>query len=281
MINLTKKHLIEKDHYNKIVHDKWNDKDLFVDPITPPFGEYSGDLLDGGKKYLGDISDKTVLDLACGNGEISVWLAKNGADVYGVDISDECIKVCQKRSEVNGVSNRTHFFVAPSESTGFADNFFDAIYINVALHHFEIDQALKEFLRILKPGGMLVAVEPLAFSKIIQKIRESKLVTKFYPVFKETPTERILLQDDLDLIKKYFGNIQYRPFRIFNPFIFKISPLFNFLSDCFYRKEKNIEMRKRKFNRSMQRLDENILTAIPFAKYLSRYVVFKSVKADK
>jgi len=276
-MELTKRQKIEQEYYNNIVHKTWDGKDLFVEKETPPFGKFSGDLFDGAKKYLENIENKKILEVACGNGELSVWFAKNKAKIYGIDLSNESIEVCKKRSEFNETQNLTTFSVSPAEKTNFQDKFFDIIYINVSLHHFEIEKALKEFKRILKSGGTLIAVEPLAFSNVIQKVRESKIFTKFYPIRKETPTERILLKKDLETVRNIFGNIKYKPYRIISPFIFKIKPLFNFLSNTIYKKEKEKNKRQQKFNRSVQKFDEFILK-IPLMKTFSRYVIFKTIK---
>jgi len=273
---LTERQLVEKKCYNSIVHDKWDNKFLIVEQIEPPFNYYSGDLFGCAKNYIGDFKNKIMLEIGCGNGETSVWFAKNGAEVYGLDISDESIIIAERRSRENETTDKTHFLVSPAEKTKFPDNFFDIVFINVSLHHLEVEQALNEFKRVLKPNGIFVAIEPFVFSKMIQKIRISKLVTSFYPVRQETPTERILFSDDLDLVKHIFSEVEYRLYRIFGPFIFKVKPLFFFLANVFYKKENDAEKRRRKMNRTFQKMDEIILKLFPFMKFLSRYIVFKA-----
>ena len=192
--SLTERQSVEKNYYNSLVHDKWDNKSLLVEQTEPPFNYYSGDLFGGAKDYLGSFENKIMLEVGCGNGETSVWFAKNGADVYGLDISDESIVIAEQRSRENGTTDKTHFLVSLAEETEFPDNFFDIIFINVSLHHLEVERALSEFKRVLKPGGIFVAIEPFVFSKTIQRIRTSRLVTSLYPVRQETPTERILFQ---------------------------------------------------------------------------------------
>ena len=277
-MDYNKRQQIERDCFNQIVHEKWDGKTLFVDKEKPPFANYSGDLLDGAKKILKKVAGKKILEIGCGNGELSVWLAKNDADVYGVDISDESIKIAEKRSDENNTNDRTHFYACPAEHVPFEKDFFDVVFINVSLHHLEIDIALKEFKRVLKSGGIIVAIEPLAFSKTIQNFRTSKFVTKLYPIRQETPTERILLIDDLKLIETVFCNTAFIPYRMFSPFVYKIKPLFFFLARCFFSKEKNFETQKEKMNRSLQKIDENLLRVFPFLKVLSRYVVIYAIK---
>lgn len=277
-MQITGKQQIERECFNAIVHDKWDNKSLFVDKEKPPFANYSGDLLDGAKQYLKDVADKKILEIGCGNGELSVWFAKNGSEVYGVDISDESIHIAQRRSLENSTQDRTHFFTCPAEHLPFNDDFFDVIFINVSLHHLEVEAALMEFERVLKRGGTFVAIEPLAFSKTIQNFRTSNFFTSLYPIRQETPTERILLMSDLQLIGSMFSNVTYTPYRIFSPFVYKIKPLFFFLARRFFHKERDFEIQKQKMNRSLQIFDERLLKRFPFLKFLSRYVVISATK---
>ncbi len=277
-MDFTNKQKIERDCFNSLVHEKWDGKALFINKDKPPFANYSSDLLDGAKKYLKNVAGKKILEIGCGNGELSVWFAKNGAEVYGVDISDESIKIAERRSAENNTQNNTHFYACPAEQTSFEDNFFDIVFINVSLHHLEIDIALKEFKRVLKIRGIFVAIEPLAFSTMIQNFRTSKFFIKLYPIRQETSTERILMINDLKLISTFFTNTEYRPYRIFSPFVYKVKPLFLFLADHYYKKERDLETRKEKMNKTLQNFDEKLLKYLPFLKFLSRYVVIFGVK---
>lgn len=273
-----KKQEIERECFNILVRKKWDNKSLLVDKDKPPFANYSGDLLDGAKKFLKNFSGKKILEIGCGNGELSVWLVKNGAIVSGLDISDESIKIAKKRIEENNIPNHINFYACSAEKTPFENDYFDIVFINVSLHHLDVEKALLEFKRILKLNGSLIAIEPLAFSKIIQNFRTSKLFSKLYPIRQETPTERILLVDDLKLIESLYADVTFIPYRLFSPFIYKIKPLFNILSKIFFRQDKDFEIQKQKMNRYLQKVDENLLQTFPFLKILSRYVVICATK---
>ena len=248
----TERQKVERETFNSLVHEKWDAKDLFVSKEKPPFADYSGDLWDGASKLFGDLQNKKVLEIGCGSGEVSVWFAKNGAQVSGADVSDESIKIAEHRSAENFTDNQIKFYACPAEHLPFADKFFDLIFVNVSLHHMELESALKEFSRVLKPGGSFIAIEPMAFSETIQRMRASELFTLLYPIRQETTTERILTENDLELISLYIGAMNYEPYRIFSPFVYKIKPLFNFLATIFFSGEKDFETRKQKMNRSLQ-----------------------------
>ena len=273
----TPRQQIERECFNALVHEKWDGKSLFVAPDHPPFADYSGDLLDGAKQFLFPVSGRRILEIGCGNGELSVWLAKNGATVYGVDISDESITIANRRTAENHVADQAHFYACPAEHVPFENAFFDIVFINVSLHHLEIDLALKEFQRVLKPDGLLIAIEPLAFSSLIQNFRASKLFTAFYPIRQETPTERILSLDDLKLIRSLYSDTVIVPYRVFSPFIYKIKPLFAFLARRCFSREHDFEIQKRKLNRALQKFDKNLLKIFPPLKFLARYAIIRAV----
>lgn len=272
---LTNKQRTEREYYNSIVHNKWDGKSLKIDAAQPPFANYSGDLWDAARRYFGDVAGKKILEIGCGNGELAVWFALNGAQVSGVDISDESITVCQRRSAENGTTDRTHFWAGPGEKIPFPDQTFDLVFIAVSLHHLIVEDALKEIRRVLKPSGWFVAMEPFVFSRTVQRVRNSRLVQKLYPERRETPTERILYASDLQTMQQDFTDLEYRPYRIISPFVFKFKPLFNFLANTFYRFEPDPERRRQRSNRANQRFDERLLSALPFLRSFSRYIVWR------
>ena len=272
----TQRQEIERAVFNRLVHSKWDQRSLMVDKERPPFADYSGDLFDGAQRFMGRLNGMNILELGCGSGDLAVWFALQGAQVTGIDVSDESIRVAKKRAEENGVASWTNFLACPAEAIPMPDAAFDTIFINVSLHHLELEQALAECRRLLKPQGRFIAVEPFSFSKMIQKIRTSRFVTKWYPIRQETPTERILTVEDLDRIKTVFSGVQITPFRILSPFIFKAKPVFHAFSKLFPGKD--WETKKQNCNRFFQRVDEFLLSHLPFLKYFSRYIVIACVK---
>ena len=53
-------------------------------------------------RLLGDLRDKTILDVGCGEGEDGMILAKLGARVTGLDVSPAAIELARQRAQVNG-----------------------------------------------------------------------------------------------------------------------------------------------------------------------------------
>ncbi len=95
-----------------------------------------------------------VLELACGTGMISQRIVGNVRSLEATDFSSEMIAQAKKRN----TSARLHFSVQDATHLPYADQSFDAVVIANALHVMpEPEKALDEILRVLKPGGLLLA----------------------------------------------------------------------------------------------------------------------------
>lgn len=105
-----------------------------------------------------------VVDIGCGKGRNSVYLAKQGFEVYGLDYIQEAICVTQKLADKNEVAHKIHLYKATiDEPWSFSDNFFDIAldcFSSIDIESKEGREKYKqEMFRTLKPGGyVLVAV---------------------------------------------------------------------------------------------------------------------------
>lgn len=110
-----------------------------------------------------------VLDYGCGRGYAGVRLAAAGARrVIGFDISEAEVDEAKQLAAAEGVTDKCTFLVADAHHTPFEDNQFDLVVGDGILHHLEVDKALKEIRRILKPGCAAYFVEPLAHNPILR-----------------------------------------------------------------------------------------------------------------
>ena len=107
--------------------------------------------------YERNTRNKVVLDYCCGNGEDGILIAKNWArEVIGVDISDVSVENATRHAERAGAGDRVTYLVRDAEQTGFEANRFDVITEYGSLHHLDLDTALSEMVRILKPDGKAI-----------------------------------------------------------------------------------------------------------------------------
>lgn len=100
-----------------------------------------------------------VLDLGCGVGKHCVYLAKDGFDVVGVDVSKSALKIAQ---ELTGRERLVHVPLARATMTNlpFNDSCFDAVIALSVIHHAlerDIAKAVDEIHRILKKNGVFLA----------------------------------------------------------------------------------------------------------------------------
>ncbi len=95
------------------------------------------------------------LDVGCGRGDgAGTWLAQNTASYLGVDVSDTALQAARTKG-----LNVQH--IADASELPFADGTFDlAVCIEVLVHLLEPHLAAKEILRVLRPGGRLIATVP-------------------------------------------------------------------------------------------------------------------------
>ena len=97
---------------------------------------------------------ESVLDVACGTGDMAISLAERGCTVTGVDLSEEMLAIAKRKVE-NG-----KWKVGNAEALPFADGEFDAVTCAFGVRNFvHLEQGLSEMLRVLKPGGKMVILE--------------------------------------------------------------------------------------------------------------------------
>ncbi len=101
-----------------------------------------------------DIKIKSkILDLGCGRGDFLNGFINCGLKGYGVDISPEAIKIC----------DRAQIKVADLEKNKipFPDNFFDVVFSKSFIEHsYHPENPLKDAYRVLKPNGIIITMCP-------------------------------------------------------------------------------------------------------------------------
>tara|TARA_B100000519_G_C14238414_1_gene435989 strand:- start:820 stop:1695 length:876 start_codon:yes stop_codon:yes gene_type:complete len=151
-----------------------------------------------------------VLDFACGNGENGIFSAQSGGHCIGIDISPEGVENANKNAQDLGVGDKCRFEVMDGENMTFSDNTFDLSVEYGALHHVDLEKAMSELSRVMKPGGEMICVEALRHNPIIHWYRKRTPHLRT-----EWEVEHILSVDDLDIVKKYFSVEVVKFFHLF------------------------------------------------------------------
>ena len=98
-----------------------------------------------------------MLEIGCGIGTDAARFAEAGADYTGVDLTDAAIELARKRFELFGLKGRIE--VADAENLDFPSDSFDVVYSHGVLHHTpDIEAAVREIHRVLKPGGRAIVM---------------------------------------------------------------------------------------------------------------------------
>ena len=120
----------------------------------------------------GDVKDKKVLDLGCGNGERSLQLLKAGAIVTGIDISSVYVAHAADEARKAGFDDgRFAFMEMDAHKLTFADGTFDLVVGEGILHHLDLKVSTDEINRVLKPQGRAVFKEPLEANPFLKVFR--------------------------------------------------------------------------------------------------------------
>ncbi len=103
---------------------------------------------------LPELRGRRVLEVGCGTGNISLALARRGARVTGVDLSFPMLARAQHKASREGLA--LGFIRGAAGSLPFADTHFDGVISILALDFIpERAGALREMVRVLRPGGFL------------------------------------------------------------------------------------------------------------------------------
>ena len=141
-----------------------------------------------------DIKGRKVLEYGCGPGSQAFELARKGAFVSAIDISDVAIDLTKKKAIEEGLNIECQ--VMDAENLKFIDHTFDLICGSGILHHLDLKASYREISRTLKSSGKAVFFEPLGHNPIINFYR--KLTPKM-----RTEDEHPLLMKDIKLADSF------------------------------------------------------------------------------
>lgn len=211
MIKIKKKKNLESEEH---FHDQWaksvtiEELDViaqFEGPTTPEYKKV--------KESLGEIKNKEILNIGSGLGEEAVYLALKGAKVTAIDISSEMLEITKKLAKRYKVDKKIKCIKMDVEKMSLKDKSFDAVVGCNVLHHVNIRKTAKEVKRVLKPNGIAVFAEPLAYNPAINIYRILAHAVR-------TDEEHPLNNKDINDIYRIFPKSQRHDYHFFTLLIF-------------------------------------------------------------
>src|ERR1041385_185282 len=169
-----------------------------------------------------NLADMHVLDAMCGSGQTTRFLLTRGANVTGLDISNEVVETFQTRWTGTNVVKRSLL------DSGLPDNSFDCVAVVGGLHHIHpnVKAAVREIHRVLKPGGHFCFMEPHSGSlpDLVRKVWYR--FDRFFSDNEAAIDVGALEKDFSGSFKlknaKYLGNVAF--LLVLNSLIFRIPP---------------------------------------------------------
>ncbi len=116
------------------------------------------------------LKGQRVLDVGCGNGGLVRFMTRQGARVTGL----ECSEGQLARAHAAEPAGEEDYLSGVGQELPFEDNTLDAVVFFNSLHHIPIDDqpaALEEALRVLRPGGEVYILEPIAEGAFFEMMR--------------------------------------------------------------------------------------------------------------
>lgn len=171
---------------------------------------------------LKDVRGKRVLVYGCGVDSASVWFSKSGAYVDAIDISPKSVKNQEVIS--NKLNLKIHAMIMDAQKLDLPSDEYDIVYGNGILHHLDLQRAMSEIGRVLKPEGKALFREVMRGNIFLQAFR---IVTPFWRTSDEHPlksTDFELLDGEFHVqVSQYLlSGLPYFLFvRIMNDVIFK------------------------------------------------------------
>jgi cyclopropane fatty-acyl-phospholipid synthase-like methyltransferase len=196
-------------------------------------------ILDRALAFFGDVAGKTIIDLGCGEGITSLYLARHGARVLAVDFSRPAVEHLAAYCRTRGIQN----VECVCEDAMRVDRLgpVDAIFGSMILHHLEpFDQFAASLRGALAPGGRAFFWENNAASGPLMWCRDHVAGRGWIPKFGD-PAERPLSPREVDHLRAHLHvDVEYPEmhfFRLLAGYVFRgrLQRAFSSLDDFCFR----------------------------------------------
>jgi SAM-dependent methyltransferase len=172
------------------------------------------------RRVLASLEPKSVLEIGGGQGELAEWMQSDlGARVTFVDQSERMVELARARGIIDARVGDAQELPFPAEA-------FDTVVAAWMLYHVrDVDRALAEAVRVLAPGGRLVAVT--GSTRHIEELRElygtvlpeferqfnaengEEILRRHFRDIERTDIEVVAIVDDRETLEAYRQSLSY------------------------------------------------------------------------
>jgi len=224
---------------------------------------YSFGALEAADEYLwaslGNVANKRVLEIGCGDGTTSVRFAKAGAQVTSIDISGDMVELTMKKAREAGVTESIHAVRMGGEDLDFPPNTFDIVYGHSVLHHLNLGLAASKIVGVLRVGGIAAFLEPLNHNPFL-------VVFRLLTPHRRTPTEQPLSIEQIQSFSRHFTSCEREEFYFIS-----------LLSFLWYYGIRNERLFRKTMN-SLLIIDRRVFSLIPILKRFAWVTVVRLTK---
>lgn len=167
---------LHRKNFSNRVKTIGDEKKVFEYKLTAPWHRIAIEFLTCIK-----LKNKRVLEVGCGYGSLSVYIAKKGAHVTGIDISSEAIKISRRNMRSN--NQKMVLRQADGEDLPFKDESFDLVVCCETLEHIpDYKLAIDEIIRVTKKSGKILVTTPNSFNPIgfYLRVKSKQPVENFF-----------------------------------------------------------------------------------------------------
>lgn len=181
----TRKGQVKESLQKKDIHEGW--ESAYRTPENEKFYELAFDWI---IHNITPPADSLFLDAGCGNCSHSIHLAKRGFKVQAVDFSESVLGMAEENVRLRGFTERIKIQREDLTALSFENETFSHILCwGVLMHIPDVEKAIGELARVLKPGGILIISEGNMYELQSVVLNVYRLLTgKKMEEFKRTPT---------------------------------------------------------------------------------------------
>ncbi len=146
--------------------------------------------------FVGNLTDQSrIIDIGCGTGGQTMVLVQNApGQITGIDLFPDFIRIFNENARRLGLNDRVKGITGDMAALPFADESFDLIWSEGAIYNIGFERGLREWWRLLKPGGFIAVTEASWFTPERPEEIENFWNTE-YPFIDTVPNQVAVLQN--------------------------------------------------------------------------------------